>query len=156
MTAAGAAHAGDRCWYDTNCAVGACVPAVDEPSWSFCAPACAAGCGDLVCVDGLCRHPLPSPGAEGATCEAATDCATNPCVAPAGEDDATCARRCFSDLPGFDCPDGTACLPDDDGGEACFAPPAGGGCSAAPRAVSPALAFALLVLAQLLRGRGRP
>jgi hypothetical protein len=153
MTAAGVAGAGARCYYDANCANGvACVAAVDEPSRAFCAPTCTKDCaGDLVCVDGLCRHPLPSPGAEGARCETASDCASNPCVASKDDDDAICARRCFSDLPGFECPTGTTCAPADDGGEACFVPQHGG-CSAAP---SPAL-FALLALLQLLRGRGKP
>jgi Trypsin len=152
-TAPSAGAPGDRCYYDANCADGvACVAATDEPSRAFCAPACTTSCdSDLICVDGLCRHPLPSPGAEGGTCDVAADCARNPCVARKGDDDAICARRCFSDLPGFACPTGTKCLPADDGGEACFAPNSGG-CSAAP---SPAL-FALLALLQLLRGRGRP
>lgn len=153
-TAPGAAGAGDRCYHDANCAGGvACVPAADLPGRSFCAPACTSRCdGGLVCVDGLCRHPLPSPGAEGAACEASDDCADAPCVAPKGDDDAICARRCFSDLPGFTCPAGQTCRPDDAGGEACFAPRDGGGCSVTP--VPPL--FVLLALLQLLRGRGRP
>lgn len=152
-TAAGAAIAGDRCWYDANCADDACVVALDEPKLAFCAPACTTTCpDDLACVDGLCRHPLPSPGAEGSACEAASDCADNPCLARDGDDGAICARRCFSDLPGFTCPAGTACQRADDGGEACFAPPSDGGCSAA---TSPGW-LALLWLAQLLRGRGKP
>lgn len=153
-TAPGGADAGERCWYEGNCANGAaCVAAVDEPRVAFCAPACTSACaGGLLCVDGLCRHPLPSPGAEGATCEAAQDCASHPCLAPRGDDDAICARRCFSDLPGFTCPGTTRCLPADDGGEACFAPAKSGGCSAAPQ---PTL-WLLLAIAQLLRGRGKP
>jgi hypothetical protein len=155
-TAAGAGGAGDRCWYDANCAGGAaCVPAVDEPRWSFCAPACTTDCPSrLACEDGLCRHPLPSPGAAGASCVKDDECAGEICVAPAGAESQVCTQRCFSDLPGFDCPSGTECRPDDDGSESCFAKADdGGGCSAAP---SPAWMLGLLALAQLLRGRGRP
>ena len=154
-TAAGAGAAGDRCWYDANCADAACVPAVDEPRWSFCSPACTSACpSELDCVDGLCRHPLPSPGANGAGCVADDQCAGELCAAPAGFEDQVCTQRCFSDLPGFDCPPGTQCGRDDDGSESCFAKPDDdGGCSVTP---DPAWLLALLGLAQLLRGRGRP
>jgi hypothetical protein len=62
-----------------------------------------------------------------------------------------CTQRCFSDLPELACPGAETCRAADDGGEACFAA-AGGGCSAGRG--QPGLL--LLVLLQLLRGRGRP
>ena len=154
VTAPGAGAAGERCWYDANCAAAACVPAIDEPRWSFCSPACTSACpAGLECVDALCRHPLPSPGASGAACASDDHCAGTVCVAPAGEDAQVCTRRCFSDLPGFECPSGMQCEPDDDGSESCFTKADRGGCSVAP---GPAWMLALLGLAQLLRGRGRP
>lgn len=160
-TADGAAAAGQRCWYDANCAVGACVPAADEPRWSFCAPPCTDGdcAGDLECVtidgDARCRHPLPSPGAAGTTCATDRDCASELCLAPAGHDDTVCTQRCFSDLPGLGCPADSTCHAATDGREACFAPPdTGGGCSATSGADA-SLALAIAVLVQRLRGRGR-
>ena len=131
-TAAGGAQPGDRCWYADNCAAGACTPALDDPRLAFCAPACGGGCtGDLTCVDGLCRHPAPSPGAAGSPCTSATDCADELCVAPSGATATVCSARCFSDLPGFTCPTGTACSAASDGEDACFAAPPEGGCHAA-------------------------
>lgn len=153
-TAPGGALAGDRCRYAANCAVGACTPALDEPRLSFCAPSCDAGCDALTCIDGLCRHAAPSPGSEGAFCHANEDCIDELCLAPDEDRSAICTRRCFTDLPGFDCPDGTACSVGNDGMEACFVP-ADNGISCGTG--SPAsLAVGLLVLAQLLRGRGKP
>jgi uncharacterized protein (TIGR03382 family) len=161
-TAPRAGAAGDRCWYPQNCANSACLPAVDEPRWSFCAPRCSDGhCpGDLECmtIDGVarCHHPLPSPGAEGSSCATATDCAGELCLAPADDDRDVCTQRCFSDLPGFDCPSGESCRKAADGGEACFAPPDDGcGCQSS-RGSGAMLALFALVFAQLLRGRGKP
>jgi len=158
-TSAGGAGAGDRCWYDANCSVGACVPALDDPRLSFCAPTCAGGCpGDLVCItvagDARCRHPAPSPGAEGSPCARDADCAGALCLAPKGSTDRVCTTRCFGDLPGFDCPGDETCQRASDLGEACFAKPDDGWCSATRGDGSPVLL--LLALAQLLRGRGKP
>jgi hypothetical protein len=158
----GAANAGDRCWYATNCAVGACLPARDEPRISFCAPACDGGkCpGNLECVtiDGepRCVHEAPSPGAEGARCASDSECAGSLCLAPAGDSHAVCTQRCFSDLPGFPCPGDETCRDATGGGEACFAVADDGGCRATR---GNGFALALLSLGfvvQLLRGRGRP
>lgn len=161
-SATGAAGAGDRCWYTDNCAVGACLPALDEPRWSFCAPACDAGrCPDgLQCItvdgDARCRHVAPSPGAEGAPCASDADCAGALCLAPAGDGDRVCTTRCFSDLPGFTCPAGETCGATDEDGEACFAPEDSGGCRTT-RGSPGMLALVMLALcAQLLRGRGKP
>lgn len=158
-SSAGAAGAGERCWYAENCAAGACLPALDEPRWSFCAPACA---DDDECPSGLacitaegearCRHRAPSPGAEGAVCAAGLDCAGALCLASESGGERVCTTRCFSDLPGFACPDGETCRAADDGGEACFAAGDDGGCHAT-RGSPAALAFVVLVL--LAWGRPR-
>jgi hypothetical protein len=147
-TAAGAAGPGDRCYYPENCAAsaGSCSPALDDPTLSFCAPACSSseGCpAGLQCLaDGsgakLCRHTPPSPGALGSTCEADGDCATGSCLAPATGGGTVCASTCFQDLSGF-CMDGSRCLTaaGDAGVSACFTPQSaaaaaatasGGGC----------------------------
>ena len=160
-TAPGAASAGDRCWYAENCAVGGCLPAVDEPRWSFCAPACDGGCpAGLACItvggDARCRHPAPSPGADGAPCANDADCAGALCLAAAMGGEQTCTSRCFSDLPGFACEGGTTCGEAADGSEACFAPEDRGGCNSM-RGTRGLFALAILALcAQALRGRGRP
>ena len=130
-TAPGGAQPGDRCWYAANCAAGTCTAALDEPRLSFCATSCDGGCAaGLACVDGLCRHPAPSPGAIGSMCATAGDCVDALCVAPSDATAAVCSVRCFSDLPGFTCPAGTACAASSDGEEACFATPQSDGCHA--------------------------
>jgi hypothetical protein len=158
-SAAGAAGAGDRCWYDGNCSAGTCEPALDEPRWSFCAPSCAktSECpGELECIEARCRHRAPSPGAEGASCTADTDCAGDMCLARDGDDARVCTQRCFPDLPGFECPRGQSCERASDDGHACFAPPDDDGCRST-RGNGLAMALASLgFVAQILRGRGRP
>ncbi len=154
---------GDRCWYTENCELLDCRPALDDPRLSFCTMDCTGDdCpGDLVCLQGSCHHRSPSPGALTSRCTIDEDCADELCLAPAGDDDTRCTRRCFSDLPGFECPSGTACEPASDDGEACFRAAEGGCCSGAPQ---PSILLALFVLLarrprpgrQLLRGRGRP
>lgn len=129
-TATGGADAGDRCWYPANCAVGTCLPAEDDPRLSFCAVACDHGAcpGDLECRADACVHPPPSPGAEGAACDSRQACASDLCLAPGDGARHVCTTRCFSDLPGFDCPTGETCRPASDGGEACFGPSTDDGC----------------------------
>ena len=128
QTAAGAAKAGDRCFYGANCASGECAPALDDPALSFCAPPCDAGCpAPLACIaDGsgrkLCRHPAPSPGALGATCADATECASGRCLAPASGGSGVCTSTCFRDVPGF-CASGYECAAASGTSDlACFAP----------------------------------
>jgi len=131
-TAAGGAQPGDRCWYAANCATGTCTPALDDPRLAFCATTCAGGCASgTSCIDGLCRHPAPSPGATGAACTGASDCVDDLCVAPSGGGATVCTTHCFSDLPGFTCPSGTACSAAADGQEACFEAANSDGCTAA-------------------------
>jgi len=141
----GAAHAGDRCAYDTNCAIGEgpCVPALDEPRLSFCAPACTGACpGDLMCVEGRCRHEAPSPGALGSVCGSRGDCASGTCLAPASGGASMCTDVCFPDLPGL-CPSGLTCEAAVGGKDACFTPAfASHGCSAGG---DPSLLFAIAI-----------
>lgn len=164
-TTAGAANPGDRCWYEANCAIGPCVPAIDEPRWSFCSPPCEDGAcpAGLACtVDGgeaRCRHPWPSPGADRHACTSHGDCADDLCLAPAGDSQTVCALRCFSDLPGFACPVNTECREASDGTEACFAIDTDGGCTSAPgRDHGAVVVIGLLGLAVLRRRptRSRP
>lgn len=160
-TAAGAAKPGDRCWYDANCEAGPCVQALDEPRWSYCSPPCDDGAcpAGLACiVDGneeeRCRHPWPSPGADRHACASGDDCASGLCVAPAGNSQAVCASRCFSDLPGFACPLNTVCRAAADGREACFAIESGtGGCRVAPGGDGALLALGLIGWFALVRRR---
>lgn len=162
-TAEGSAGAGDRCWYQANCAVGFCLPAVDDPRLKFCSPAC----GDGACPAGLecsatggddyCHHPFPSPGAEGSVCETNLECGGDLCLARSGESTTLCTTRCFSDLPGFDCPMGETCQLASDGGEACFASPDDGcGCRTSRDHGATLILIALALVGQGLRGRGRP
>jgi hypothetical protein len=144
-TSAGGAAAGDRCWYPANCGAGTCTAALDDSRLSFCATTCDAGCAEgTSCSDGLCRHPTPSPGALGAPCNVDGDCVDALCVSPANVAQAVCTVRCFSDLPGFTCPSGTACGDAADTEQACFATTDGGGCSST-RADGGALLLLLLV-----------
>ncbi len=162
-TAQNAAKPGDRCWYPANCSAGVCLPALDDPRISFCSPVCNNGnCpAGLECVsnDGsdYCRPPLPSPGAEGSPCEAGGECAGELCVSPTSDGPLVCATRCFSDLPGFECPMNETCQPASDGGEACFAKPEDGcGCHSSGGSGALLVLVALGLCAQGLRGRGRP
>lgn len=161
-TGIGGAKPGDRCLYEAHCATGGCLPALDEPSWSFCSPLCDDGAcpNGLACtVDGgeaRCRHPWPSPGADRHACTSNSDCASELCVAAANDEARTvCATRCFSDLPGFDCPVNTVCRGAVDGSEACFAIAEDGGCQVTtdrPGILAMLGAFGVLAM---LRGRAR-
>jgi hypothetical protein len=145
---------GERCLFDAHCAKGTCVEALDDDRLSFCTLACIQGrCPEgTACVDDLCRAPGPSPGSDGTSCGADDECAGELCLAPAGETATVCTQRCFTDLPGFECPGEMTCHEASDGQEACFVDD--GGCCSSSR--SNASWLALLLLAQLLRGRGKP
>lgn len=121
---------GGRCYYATNCQTGMCLPALDEPRESFCSIACGSCPDGLACISGACRHPAPSPGAVGATCGGDTDCVGALCETAKDGSTATCTARCFSDLPGFTCPDGYSCRANTTGAEACFAEIRDDGCNA--------------------------
>ncbi len=152
------AHAGDRCWYATNCIAseGECVAALDDERLSFCTPLCIDNAcpSGLVCSAARCIHAPPSPGANGSTCATDDECIDELCDAIDGDDVRVCTVRCFSDLPGFTCPASTRCEPAAGGGEACFAN--GSGCCSTSRGDVGSLLLALLVLGQLLRGRVTP
>ena len=160
-TAAGGAGAGDRCYYDGNCATGAgeCLAALDDAALSFCAPPCTGGCpAGLTCLpDGngveRCRHATPSPGAPGAACDGDDACDDGQCVAAARGGGPVCAATCFPDLPGF-CDPGFGCLPVAGGGSACFAE-AHRGCSFSESETPPPWLdiAAIWLLAQILRRR---
>jgi hypothetical protein len=153
-SADGAAAPGARCWYGANCSGGAtCAPALDEPRWSFCAPACDAsgGCpAGLACLAdssgvSMCRHDAPSPGAIGAACASKGDCASAVCATSADGGPSVCTDACFPDLPGF-CPEGYACTAAQGGSDACFAAPArANGCDAGGNA-APWIFLALLTI----------
>jgi uncharacterized protein (TIGR03382 family) len=166
-TAEGAAGAGDRCRYPANCAVGACTPALDDPTISFCERPCASGdaCpAGLACLpDGngvkLCRHSTPSPGSLGSPCATDGDCFHGACATSSSGGARVCATACFVDLPGF-CPMGYSCTTRADlpGQAACFATHPQGGCDAAPGAANgppSVLAVALLLLVFRQRRRSR-
>ncbi len=166
-TAAGAAGAGDRCYYEGNCAddAGECLPALDDAAISFCAPDCGSGCpAGLACLaDGngveRCRHAPPSPGAPGAACDGDAACDSGSCVAAKRGGGPVCAATCFTDLPGF-CPATFDCLPvaGPSGAAACFAKTKGG-CSYAPSATPPpwplVVALVLFVSGRSAGRRGR-
>ena len=160
-TTEGAAGAGDRCWYAGNCgaSAGECAPATDDATLSFCAPSCDGGCpSGLHCVAGsdgrkLCRHPTPSPGAQGSRCSDDATCAAGHCVAHGAGSPTVCATSCFADLPGF-CGPAFDCLAVAGGAQsACFAR-ATGGCDFAGGGAP--LRSPMLVAALLLWLRRRP
>lgn len=93
----GRAAPGERCTYDGQCSSGTCTAAEDEPTNTFCAVPCDAGCpSSTTCRDGLCRWPLPSPGAPSASCSRDADCINAECIG------AVCVRRC--NPAALDCP----------------------------------------------------
>src|SRR5262249_48073984 len=102
-TAPGAAGVGARCFYPEHCAVGRCVPAVDDSRLSFCLTECGpqASCPEpLQCIqqaDGRseCRHPVPSPSARGAACMTDVDCLDGICARQAKMATGICTQRCF-------------------------------------------------------------
>lgn len=103
-TARSSTDDGNACFYDAQCRGGACVQAEDEPRLRYCSRTCSsdAECsGAMTCVRSQCRHPLPSPGAVGATCSTDSACLDGRCL------DAHCTRHCVSG--GNDCPTGYAC-----------------------------------------------
>jgi protease YdgD len=77
VTRAGAASAGERCYYEGQCAPGSiCTEAT--PGLRFCAASCdgAGGCDDpgMVCASGLCTWTAP-PGRRGMPCTRDLECA---------------------------------------------------------------------------------
>ncbi len=163
-TSPGGAGPGERCFYDEQCTTGDCLPTTDLEGFSYCTLPCSQEilCPEpMVCSDdeGLCRFPLPSPGALGTACRLATDCDSRRCILDPVIGATLCSDACLPvDWPcpeGFDCrltenpddPEEMACFPplpaDDDGGGCCALGPAAGssrGCWA------PLFALALALL----------
>jgi hypothetical protein len=142
---------GKPCTYDGQCQAGTCTAAEDEPTNTFCAVPCDAGCpSNTTCRDGLCRWPLPSPGAPSSSCEKDSDCINAECVG------SVCVRRC--NPAANDCPSKFHC--ENTGGiqYQCVADPPeapvtiearGSGCATSPSRSSPWwLALVLLGLSR--------
>jgi hypothetical protein len=143
---------GQRCTYEGQCTQGTCIAAEDEPTNTFCAVPCDAGCpSGTTCRDGLCRWPLPSPGAPSSSCARDADCIKAECI------QSVCVRRC--NPAGNDCPSRFHCQNTGGIQYACVADPPvtiearGGGCTTS-RSASQAWWLALPLLG-LARRRGR-
>lgn len=143
---------GERCLDDPLCASGLCEPATDDPTLRFCARACSAPAeceAPLACIDGLCRHPPPSPGAFGAPCATDGDCARGECAL------GVCTVRCVAGRDA--CPGATQCTHTGGIDFYCLAPPPRAGCSAGPEraSTSTALIAGLALAAPHARRRTR-
>lgn len=106
QSSAGRVLAGDRCLFPEHCSAGACVVAVDEPAITYCAPPCTddGACRvGMVCRAGVCRWPVPTPGAIGARCTGDSECVISECSPPLR----VCAPRC--DPAAAACPNGFEC-----------------------------------------------
>lgn len=152
-TAEGAVGFGQRCHYDANCAEGTCATLGADSL-----PACTSRCDrDADCLDrascenGLCVPAGPLPGALGAPCAGAYDCASGYCIDDRSEGP-RCTVRCFESGP--ECPEGTECTTaaGDPTRTYCLPAPGCGCTGTSGRAAWPA---ALLVLLGLGRRRGR-
>jgi uncharacterized protein (TIGR03382 family) len=155
-TAAGAAKLGERCFYDEHCATGRCAAPVQPPAFHYCTRACgdAGDCAPgMMCV-GDCRWLAPEPGAEGAPCTDAGDCAVSECARAHADDERVCANRCFPENS-MACADGQVCETnvDQPTRSACFARINDGGCSAQRSPSSAMIAVALVALGLLVRRR---
>jgi hypothetical protein len=123
-----AAGLGERCFYDGNCASGACLAAADDPSLQYCGGSCRhdADCRQgMYCAHDGCRWNAPSPGALGAACAGASDCGDvgASCV------DSVCSEKC--DPIASACPAGFTCANTSGIEFACLrAESASGGCDA--------------------------
>lgn len=114
-------------------------PAECNSATEACAPIPATGVGACVPDD------KPKLAAVGAKCYAAEECASNICLkADINADYGICRQGCKGK---FSCPEGFACVPQSDGGEACLPGsdklPAGSECAAANQcADGPCVAYA--------------
>lgn len=155
-TAAGAARLGERCFYDEHCATGRCAAPVQPPAFRYCTRACgdAGDCAPGMTCAGDCRWPAPEPGAEGAPCTGAGDCAVSECARAHADDERVCANRCFPEND-MACPDGQVCETNVDQPtlSACFVPTSGGCCSGQRSPSSAMIAVALIALGWPVRRR---
>jgi trypsin len=145
-TAPGTASVGDACLYDGQCADGPCLVASDDAELAFCGKPCAGdgACPDaMMCDDGECRYPLPSPGALGSTCTTDADCTSGTCL------DGLCTRSCG---PAAACPADFQCGGAREG--YCYAAE-GGGCGGCASGGAPGLVIAFLAFARARRTRRR-
>jgi MYXO-CTERM domain-containing protein len=96
---------GERCYFDAQCVSGSCLTAGDDEKRAFCGQACARDrdCpAPMICSMSACRYRAPSPGALGAKCAQASDCADGVC------DGGLCTRGCVP--AGVSCPSGFECV----------------------------------------------
>lgn len=104
--APGSIAPGARCLYDAHCERGTCVAALDDPRIRTCAEPCTTSnecVAPLACsADGLCRPPVPTPGALGSTCAIDDVCFDGTCV----ESEGVCSVRCIGEES---CPTDYAC-----------------------------------------------
>lgn len=153
--------AGDRCETADDCESRTCVVAPDDARISYCSSACepAGAARDeceaplSVCADAgagghFCYFDGPSPGAQGASCDASDDCRSGVCDG----DYAICVEPCGDGLP--------ACGPDyaceSIGGVKVCTLPRAGGCAAGGRGgAGGALLLALALLAASSRRAAR-
>lgn len=142
--ASGSRALGDPCLFDEHCASGRCLAAVDDASLAFCGQACGECPAPLECSDGFCRHPVPSPGALGASCEADADCASGECL----NERAICSVRCVDS-----CSTGFVCEHLGGVDFYCVPEPARGGCAAIPAPSSGSLALWLVLIAICTKSR---
>ncbi|MCP4449721.1 MAG: S1 family peptidase [Myxococcales bacterium] len=103
--------AGTACVQNGDCEEqGACVPASDDASFTYCDKPCdqevSSSCpADMICSeDSRCIHTDPSPGSQGATCTSPATCRSGFCENTfcANECDASDSNACDSDN-GFFC-----------------------------------------------------
>jgi hypothetical protein len=155
-TAAGAAELGERCFYDEHCATGQCAAPVRPPAFRYCTRACgdAGDCAPGMTCVGDCRWPALEPGAEGAPCTDAGDCAVSECARAHTDDELVCANRCFPEND-MACPNGQVCETNVDRPtrSACFVRINDGCCSGQRSPSSAMIAVALIALGLPVRRR---
>jgi hypothetical protein len=143
----GAAGLGAGCYFDSQCASGMCLTASDDAKRAFCAQPCQSNhdCpAPMICTMNACGYRAPSPGALGAKCAQASDCADGVC------DGALCTRVCVP--TGASCPAGFACTNTSDISFYCKPVAASSGCSMGGGEFS-GFAILLVLLALGLRRR---
>lgn len=158
-TAPGAAAMGEHCFYAEHCATGTCIAPQAQPAFDYCSRACTRDdeCAAGMTCDGMCRWPAPEPGAPGAACVDAEDCAVSECARTEADGERVCAVRCFPENA-MPCADGFTCERNADipTRSACFAAPDDGGCCAAGRSTRPPLVpFVLVAIVLGVRRRRR-
>jgi hypothetical protein len=163
-TTARSLPAGASCDDGAECQSDLCITASDSDLVRYCSLDCttATACpSPMVCDGGVCRFTPPSPGALGAPCAAASDCAGGACAARSFGGAQTCSVDC---QPGASapCPAGYVCASAarPASGMMCFpAAPAASGCAIGsggapdPNALFSWMCAAALALAMARRRR---